>query len=348
MNNTDFDKLISREDFQNDLMNFELFSNKEKEAFKLKYSINKDSFIKASTILDTLNFREKEFSEVELEYLWGRLDTDIKNKKQEGKILKPNFADWFMKIAAILVFPLLIASLWMYFNPIELEKTMHARIVSPLGTRTQFSLPDGTSGWLNNGSSLAYNSNFMADRKVDLVGEAYFDVVHKNKQNFVVNTIDFSVEVLGTKFNVSAYDEDIESSVVLKEGKVKINSRRNGISELLKPDELFTLNKSTKTALISNVTANDHIVWSNGQLRFRNEPLSEVIKKMGRWYNVDFEITDEKLLNYKYRANFQDEPIEEILRMISITTPITYSIENRLTNKNGTYEKKKIVIKIRE
>ncbi len=347
MNSKNFDQLIGLEEFQNEILIFETFSKEEKKLFKSKYSLDRESFIKARTILDALTFNEKEFSEAELEYLWDQLDSNMKNSKPKGKLISHNFASWFTKIAAILIVPLIITSLWLFFNPIEVERTASARIVSPLGTRTQFILPDGTSGWLNNGSSLQYKSNFFKKREVQLVGEAYFEVVKTKNKNFVVNTPDFAIEVLGTKFNVSAYAEDIESSVVLAEGKVKIDSRKNGISEILKPDEKFSLNKSNKTASISKVSASDHTVWRNGYLKFRNEPLSEVLKKMERWYNVDFQISDEKLMNYRYRANFQNEPVEEILRMISITTPITYTIENRQTDNNGTYKKKHIVIERR-
>lgn len=346
MNSKDFDQLIAREDFQNEALNFEFLTKEQKKLFRSKYSLDRESFIKARTILDTLTFTENEFSEVELEYLWDQLDSNI--KKSDGKLISHTFTSWFARIAAILIIPLIITSLWLYFNPIEVETTASATIVSPLGARTQFTLPDGTIGWLNNGSSLEYKSDFNRQREVELVGEAYFEVVKADHKKFVVNTSDFSVEVLGTKFNVSAYEEDMESSVVLEEGKVRIKNSRSGISELLDPDERFSLNKSSKTALITKVSANDFTVWREGQLKFRNEPLREVLKKIERWYNVDLLLTDQKLLNYRFRANFQNEPIEEILRMISITTPISYTIEERLINNKGTYKKKRITIKRKE
>ena len=346
INSKDFDQLIAREDFQKEVSNFEFLTREQKKLFRSKYSLNWENFIKARTILDTLTFSEKKFSEVELEYLWDHLDSNI--KKSNGKLGSHTFTSWFAKIAAILLIPLIITSLWFYFNPIEIETTASATIVSPLGARTQFTLPDGTMGWLNNGSSLEYKSNFTNQREVELIGEAYFEVIKTNNKKFVVNISDFSVEVFGTKFNVSAYEEDLESSVVLEEGKVRIKNSISGISELLDPDERFSLNKSSKTASITRVSAEDYTIWREGQLKFRNEPLGEVLKKIERWYNVDLQLTDQKLLNYRFRANFQNEPIEEILRMISMTTPISYTIEDRLINDNGTYKKKRITIKRKE
>ena len=240
----------------------------------------------------------------------------------------------YQRIAAVLLIPILIASFWFFNQPEEQVQVATSTLVSPMGGRIQFTLPDGSTGWLNNGSSLSYKTNFR-DREVDLIGEAYFDVTHRNRENFTVNTADISVEVLGTKFNVSAYSDDIETSVVLNEGSVKLRNDKGTISEVLKPNEKFDLNKKLHQGSVLQVNSADFIAWKDGYLKFRGEPLSAVLKKMERWYNIEVELNDDQLLGYKYRGTFQNERLEEVLRLISLTSPLKYQIIERKTDKNG-------------
>ncbi len=270
--------------------------------------------------------------------------------RMQDKIIKKrptplqSIAISYQRIAAILLIPLILASLWMFFKPAPENETASACIVSPMGARVQFTLPDGTTGWLNNGSSLSYETNFT-DRVVSLKGEAYFEVVKKRNLNFTVQTNNLSVKVLGTKFNISAYDDDLETSIILNEGSIKVTNEKGSISEILKPDEKFDFNRSESKASISKVNSADYISWKDGYLKFRGEALSKVAKKMERWYNIDIEITNKQLNDFKYRGTFKDEKLEEVLRLISLTTPLTYTINERKINAGGSYKKRKVIIK---
>lgn len=250
----------------------------------------------------------------------------------------------FQRIAAILIIPLLVITLWTFLKPVPEIEVAKATIVSPLGGQVEFSLPDGTKGWLNNGSTLSYNTDFK-ERKVELKGEAYFEVTRRNSENFIVQTHDLSVEVLGTKFNVSAYDDDLIISVILNEGKVKVFNDEGTISETLNPNEKFDFVKAELQASITNVNSTDYTLWKDGYLKFRGEVFSDVIKRMERWYNVEIKVNDQQLNNYKYRGTFQNEQLEEVLRLISLTTPLTYIINEREINEQGTYKKREVIIK---
>ncbi len=267
------------------------------------------------------------------------------NSQQAIQPRKLGVIDYITRIAAVLLIPLLVYVAWDFSGKEQVENQLqYAEVTSQTGVITSLNLPDGSKVWLNNFSKIRYPLDFSKSREVFVEGEAYFEVTHRNNDRFVVNTKDLVVEVLGTKFNVSAYAEDLETSVVLSEGKVKISNEGNRISEILEPNDRFSLNKLEQTASLTSVISTDYSAWRNGYLKFREEPLSEVVKKLERWYNVDIDIVGADLKKRILRGTFKNEPIEEVLRLISLTTQLRYTIEFRATNDNNQYERKKITI----
>lgn len=271
----------------------------------------------------------------------------IKRQLGFSKRSKRQFVfDFYRKVAAILFIPLLLGFGYWFFHFMEIQpQQSFASIHSPEGARTEFTLPDGTTGWLNNGSVLTYPVEFVSDRTVTIEGEAYFDVVHQKSEPFLVKTRELIVQVLGTSFSVAAYRDDPEISVVLKEGKVQINGLDGKGGYVLNPDEKFQYNVDHKRGIVSRIDASAQVAWTTGLLSFKGESLQGVMKKLARWYNVDYEIRDGQLQNYSFTATFKDEPLDEILRMIALTTPMKYQIEERKKDVNGLYMKRKVTIK---
>ncbi len=253
---------------------------------------------------------------------------------------------FYTRAAAILLLPLVLYSLYSTFYSNQ-SGEMHAaiEIVSPNGARTHFQLPDGTNGWLNSGSSLKYANNFLSQRRVDLIGEAWFEVTHDDKKPFNVHTKSLDVLDLGTKFNVAAYADENVTEVVLQEGKVNVNGNKGQYSVDLVPDEKFTFDKDLQSGTVQKVNAEQFSAWKDGLLVFRNEPLSEVLKRVGRWYNVEIIMNDPDLAGFKYRATFQEEQVDEVIRLISLTAPIEYSFDNREVNVDGIFKKRTITIR---
>lgn len=251
---------------------------------------------------------------------------------------------YYQRVAAILLVPIFLAAIHWFVFKRSAEYEVMATIHSPEGARTSFVLPDGSTGWLNSGSELSYPVSFKHMREVKLVGEAFFHVKKQHGEKFRVRTNGLTVQVLGTQFNVSAYADDKQQSVVLMEGSVQILDKNEQPSYLMKPDERFVYNLAENKAIVSEVDAQELTSWTDGLLQFRGESLEEVMRKLARWYNVDIEIRDPRLREYSFKATFKDEQIEEILRMIALTTPMKYRIEERKTNQNGIYDKKKIII----
>jgi len=257
------------------------------------------------------------------------------------------FIRTFQRIAAILIIPLIITFIAVsYFQSNRTIESALAEIQCPLGVRTKFVLPDGTAGFLNSGSTLEYPVFFAKNRNVKLDGEAYFDVTPDKEHPFVVRTRNLSTKVLGTQFNIIAYKNENREEVVLQHGKVEVYSDRGEKLETLLPDQKLVLNTQTGQYNKDNVEALQFVSWTEGKLVFRNENMEQVVKRLARWYNVEIEIEDPELLNYAFRATFIDESLEEVLKLMARTAPITYREQKRETTNDGAYNKKKIIISL--
>lgn len=260
------------------------------------------------------------------------------------------FIRFYGRIAAILLIPLLVYSLFNLSQKffVHSKSISWVEIVSPNAARTHFELPDGSHVSLNGGTHLKYNADFGHDRRVEVMGEAYFEVVHNESSPFVVQTEELDVKVLGTKFSVAAFEYENQVEVILEEGKVELTGAKNSFSEILKPNEGFFYSKNSHTGTIRNIEANYYTAWKDGILIFRSEPLGEVFKRIGRWYNIRFELEDKSIEGFLYRATFKNESLEEVLRLIALTAPIEYELNERDMDKNGIYNEKLITIKRRK
>lgn len=266
---------------------------------------------------------------------------------------KPAGIHWlqaFQRVAAILIFPLLFSFLaYFYFqSKPSSSPASYAEIQCPMGVRTKFQLPDGSTGYLNSGSSLKYPVQFNGERKVELIGEAFFDVVHNAEIPFHVNTKNLDIKVLGTTFNVIANDDEQTEEVVLQTGKVDVSSLSGRQLAVLKPNEQITLDNEKQTIVKNEVEATQYTSWKEGKLVFRNENMQQVARRLSRWYNADVVVDDRLLEDYTFHATFADEPLDEVLKLLSITTPLSFQEEKRTNNDNGVFEKRKIVLRINQ
>jgi ferric-dicitrate binding protein FerR (iron transport regulator) len=277
----------------------------------------------------------------------------LEEKKQEKKKALWHF---YRQAAAILLIPVTAFFLWFYLSSFPQRKTEAIQqiaqnwieINAPEGARVKFQLPDSTMGWLNSGSRLKYPAVFDSQRKVELEGEAYFEVEHINKSDFVVEVADMNIKVLGTKFNVSAYSDDLCTDVVLEEGKVEIFGKTGAFQQILQPNEKITFNRDFMSVNINVVDAKRYSAWKNGYLVIENERLGDVIPKIERWYNTEIIVADKELCNYRFKATFRDEPLEEVLRLLAVTTPIKYRIEKRENDNKGIIKKRKVFMELKK
>lgn len=268
------------------------------------------------------------------------------NENSKTKLL--NWIQTFQRVAAILFIPLLLSFMAYLYSQTEksVNAVSYAEIQCPLGVRTKFLLPDGSTGFLNSGSRLKYPVQFSQERSVELTGEAFFDVVHNKEIPFYVNTKNLNIKVLGTTFNVNANIDETIEEIVLQAGKVEVSSQSGKKLTVLLPDKQLTLNTVKQTFTIKEVIASQYSSWKEGKLVFRNENMQEVARRLSRWYNAEVVVEDRLLDDYTFHATFIDEPLEEVLKLISITTPITYREERRTSEKSGIYQKRKIFLRV--
>jgi Fe2+-dicitrate sensor, membrane component len=255
----------------------------------------------------------------------------------------------FQRVAAILILPLLFSFLAYYFihsKTTYSELSSFAEIQCPLGVRTKFQLPDGTTGYLNSGARLKYPIQFKAERKVELVGEAFFHVIHNKEIPFHVNTRHLDIKVLGTTFNVVANDGEQTEEVVLQTGKVDVLSKSGDKLISMVPNEQLILNIEKRTFCKKEVEASQYSTWKDGRLVFRNENMQQLAKRLSRWYNAEVVVEDHILNDYTFHATFIDEPLDEVLKLISLTSPISYKEEKRTSNQEGVYQRRKIILRI--
>ncbi|MGQ7868162.1 FecR family protein [Sunxiuqinia sp. sy24] len=206
------------------------------------------------------------------------------------------------------------------------------KMIIPYGKKSMVVLSDGTKVWLNAGSQLVYPSAFLRKRReVMLIGEAYFDVAKNKDKPFIVRTSDMNVQVLGTRFDISAYPEDDFVAAILEEGSVSLEIKGNGMMAqdqqvLLQPDQKISLDKISRETQLSVVDVSLYTSWKEGILKSESEDLNRLIKKIERYYNIQIALKDPMVGGYKIsgKLDLQKNP-EEVLNIIKIMVPIDWT-----------------------
>lgn len=206
------------------------------------------------------------------------------------------------------------------------------------GSKTKIDLPDGTKVSLNAGSKLTYADGFVnGNREVTLIGEAYFEVSGEAEHPLVVNTRNMKITVLGTRFNVKAYAEDLLAEATLISGKISVTVPGKE-AVILKPLQKITINQVSGKIRPDEVTAPQvevkkvaeiaapETAWVYNRLSFKREPFDDVIRKMERWYNIRIIVENEALHQQLMSGEFSNESIQQALTALQFTTPFRFSI----------------------
>jgi ferric-dicitrate binding protein FerR (iron transport regulator) len=243
----------------------------------------------------------------------------------------------FAKYAAILFFFLSFSFLSYYYFTEENSKDEFCMISVPKGNKSEIILPDGSKIWLNNNSKLIYPKKFnKSERRIDLIGEAYFEIKKNVKVPFIVKTSDVSIKVLGTKFNVSAYPNDKYIETTLISGKVTVQSNEAPeIVTTLNPGESMTFDKISNHTAISRIDTKFYTYWMKGEFVFKDEKFETLAKRIERIYNVEIIFEDQTLKEKTYTGDFRvDDNIYSILEIFkrSTSVPIEYITDrNKIT-----------------
>lgn len=198
-------------------------------------------------------------------------------------------------------------------------------IIVPSGQVAEVNLPDGSHVWLNAGTSFSFSKDFSRrNRQVNLAGEAFFDV-RKGIGEFVVSTKAGNVTVLGTSFNVSAFN-DSEFQTTLVEGVVKYKSHSSNEEIMLLPDQQLIFSND-KGIQIREVETKKYTSWKNGIIIFDKEPLCSVIKKLERRFAIKIKIEDSKLRDIRFTGIIENETLPEVLTYLTTTKLIQYTYD---------------------
>lgn len=244
---------------------------------------------------------------------WQRLQETIDS--HTGRTVHMQW--WHKAVAAAAIIVIIgCAAIWSFSGSTATQTYLCS---APAGSKTQVTLPDGSKVWLNGGSSLAYTNQFNDDnRRVELHGEAYFEVQKHQGKPFTVHTQGYDVTVKGTKFNVSAYDDDPISTTTLMEGKVELSDGKQNLS--LAPGDAVQLDKATGQ-LQRHATDGFADGWRSGRLMYPDITLEQFVRVLSRQYNVNVHLADSHSANMRISVMLQNnETIDEV---VSALTRIT-------------------------
>lgn len=253
---------------------------------------------------------------------------------------------YWQRIAAIIVIPLLVLCTYFYLNKnsSQYNAIEYQEVKSPHGTFSEVCLSDGTHVWLNGGSSLRYPLVFRkGEREVFLKGEGYFEVEADKENPFVVETGRITLRATGTAFNIEAYNNDSITAVTMVKGKVDV-AFGNSSPVAMIPGERASFNNLTKQCLIAKTDPYKWYAWKDGLMIFRDDPLSYVFKRLGQTFNVNIDLRDTTLANAPYRATFEYESLDEILRLLRMSAPLSFKQNKRVKDKNNIYEKQTVEV----
>lgn len=261
--------------------------------------------------------------------MFARIKTEVLNeppavKRAPGKALVPAWARW----AAMICIPICIA--FFTYNILSISGTDKTRspfiVKADKGDKATVVLPDGTDVILNSASQLSYLSDFgRNERRVQLEGEGYFKVAHDTRRTFIVQVGELEVKVMGTVFNVCAYSNDQDVTVVLLEGKVGVYTPST--STTLSPGEKINYNKSTRKLSTERVYPDDYISWTKGNLYFQNESLKNIMQTLSRVYDVNIRIDSPKIAEERFTGTIPGGGIQNALDIIMLTSKFRYVVE---------------------
>ncbi|UZR95285.1 FecR family protein [Chondrinema litorale] len=280
----------------------------------------------ARAFLSTIEFKQFTASETEKQSDWAK----IKAGTQSQTTTFYRFTN-FYRIAAIITLILIsIVSAYLFFEQLNVEKapvvTMEQRATNA-GQKISLKLTDGTYIKLNSGSKLIYPSQFSdTARIVKLIGEAYFEVAKDAKRPFLVEAGNITTKVLGTRFNVNGYSENV--SVSLIEGSVEVSNETDGKTtrQLIVPGEKarwtnneFTIEKLNKL----------EIGWKDNILYFQKSSISEIKNVLEKWYGVTIHIDQPEKIMKSFNGEFQDESLDNVLESMGFAMKFNYRIEDK-------------------
>jgi ferric-dicitrate binding protein FerR (iron transport regulator) len=254
---------------------------------------------------------------------WQRIQTTLGQKSFERWQKSRNMIK-FYRVAAIFFFVLTIGSLAWYFmhQPQNIPETF-THVMTENGQISKVELPDGSLVWLNSGSKLSYNNYFSAkNREIILSGEAFFSVSKNDEIPLIVKCNGLDVRVMGTRFNVNAYEPEKSIDVVLENGSVELfNKNIEETFYQMHPGERVEVNLQTNEYTVKKVNTARYTSWKEGIINIYDLSMEDLVKRLEKRYNQPFELTPE-VKELRYTFTIENEPLEDVLKLMERITPV--------------------------
>ena len=231
------------------------------------------------------------------------------------------------KVAAIFIVAFGLGILFKTNSGLQTPTTKFSNIEVPRGQRVLITLVDGTKVWVNAKSKFTFPDHFEKNnRTVLLDGEAYFEVVHNEKVPFIVKTSRYEIKVLGTRFNVNAYQNSTNFETTLVEGRVLLKTNEPGSLTIeLKPDEQYSEVSGSGKYRIKKVETKENISWIDGVYTFNDQPFSDIVQQLERYYDTKIVVNYPQLLDYHFTGKFRyRDPLTVILDVVKQNKAFTY------------------------
>lgn len=276
--------------------------------------------------------------------LFKQVKSEIKPQATITKVLplKPSdiFSQWIMHVAVVV---LLFLTTGLAISLYTSQQTSVSDMIVSVdrGQKANITLPDGSKVWINSGSRLSYGSRFNhQERVLHLDGEAYFEVTPDKGRPFIVETNDISIKALGTSFNVKSYADENCVFAVLMTGKVEVQTKQS--KEILYPNEQAIIDRCTGTMYKKELKeASIYSDWRYNSLHFDGETFANIVLMLERLYNTSIIFQSEELKKYRFTGTLGNTSLDSILEILSLTSPLSYSVENGQILLDENEEKRK-------
>lgn len=256
----------------------------------------------------------------------GRMPWRIRRLLLKSSIETNVFVRVYRIAACLLLIPLAGMLVWaLTARPSNQDIVAMQEVRAPFGICSAVTLPDGSEVVLNAGSSLTFPAVFDGtSRAVELSGEAYFEVESCPDRPFIVRTGELDIVATGTSFNVEAYSGEDRIAVTMVEGKVGLYASDDRLIRTMVAEDRLVYFRNTGRVDETAGYSYRYISWKDGVLAFRNDPLDSILARLGRLYNVEFILLDENLAHKQFYATFNNESLESILKLLSMSDNVQF------------------------
>lgn len=212
------------------------------------------------------------------------------------------------------------------------DAAFYNTISTPRGGQYQVTLSDGTKVWLNAASSIRFPVFFAGnERRVEITGEAYFEVAKSINKPFKVKTIASEIEVLGTHFNINAYEDEAAVKTTLLEGMVKVSVPGTGgknTSRFLQPGQQSGISKEGTISVLNHADTEEALAWKNGRFQFKSADIKSILRQISRWYDVDVVYKGNVNLHFTGQLK-RDEYVSKVFEKLALTGEVHFKIDGK-------------------